>query len=92
MKRAGGSPTVALNARGIKMKATTLKVGQTFDITSTINPVTTPDKIKVTIDKQGKKVISVSKKGVITAKKPGKAKLTITCGGKKKTVTVKVTG
>ena len=82
----------ALKTKSIKVKATTLKVGETFDITTGINPVTTPDKMKFTLDKKGKKVISVSKKGIITAKKAGTAKLTIQCGSKKKTVTVKVVG
>ena len=81
----------ALKAKGIKMaKTTTLKKGETFDITTVINPVTTPDKMKFTLDKKGKKVISVSKKGLITAKNAGTAKLTIQVGRKKKVVTVKV--
>ena len=82
---------VAVKTKSIKMaKTTTLKVGETFDITTGINPVTTPDKMKFTLDKNSKKVISVSKKGIITAKKVGTGKLTIQCGNKKKTVTVKV--
>jgi len=81
----------ALKAKGIKMaKTTTLKKGETFDITTVINPVTTPDKMKFTLDKKGKKVISVSRKGLITAKNAGTAKLTIKVGSKKKVVTVKV--
>ena len=83
----------AVKTKSIKMpKTTTLKVGETFDITTIINPVTTSDKIKFTLDKNGKKVISVSKKGLITAKKAGTAKLTIKCGSKKKSVTIKVVG
>ena len=83
----------AVKTRSIKMpKTTTLTVGETFDITTVINPVTTPDKMKFTLDRKGKKVISVSKKGLITAKKAGSAKLTIKCGSKKKTVTIKVVG
>ena len=72
------------------MKTTTLQVGETFDVTTCINPVTTPDKMKFTLDKKGKKVISVSKKGLITAKKAGTAKLTVQVGKKKKVVKVKV--
>ena len=74
----------ALKTKGIKMaKTTTLKKGETFDITTMINPVTTTDKMKFTLDKKGKKVISVSRKGLITAKNPGTAKLTIKVGSKK---------
>ena len=81
----------ATKAKSIKMaKTTTLKAGETFDLTTVINPVTTKDKIKCTIDKKGKKVITVSGKGIITARRAGTAKLTIRCGSKKKTVKIKV--
>lgn len=74
---------------------TVLRKGQYYQISceayKTKKGVTTPTGIKFKSSK--KKVASVSKKGVIKAKKKGKTKITIYCKSKKskkKTVTVRV--
>ena len=64
------------------------KVGETIDLGALITPVTTLDKLS--IKSSAKKVVSVTKAGVITAKKAGTAKITIKSGKKKKVITVKV--
>jgi hypothetical protein len=72
-----------------------LRKGQYYQISceayKTKKGVTTPTKVKFKSSK--KKVASVSKKGVIKAKKKGKTKITIYCKSKKskkKKVTVRV--
>jgi glycerophosphoryl diester phosphodiesterase len=74
---------------------TVLRKGQYYQISceayKTKKGVTTPTKVKFKSSK--KKVASVSKKGVIKAKKKGKTKITIYCKSKKskkKKVTVRV--
>ena len=67
----------------------TLTVGQKLDLgPMLIKPVTTADKLKFKTSK--KKVATVSKKGVITAKKAGKATITIKSGKKVKKLKVVV--
>lgn len=63
----------------------TVKAGKTAKLKYQIYPV----KKKVTFKSSNKKVATVSKKGVITGKKAGKATITISSGSKK--VKVKVT-
>ena len=65
-----------------------LQKGQKETITVEVNPISTKD--KVTFRSSNAKVAAVSKKGVVTAKKPGKAVITIKCGSKTKKVKVKV--
>ena len=65
-----------------------LKEGQKLRIRTSIFPLTATD--KVSYNSSNKKVASVSAKGVITAKKKGKAKITVRAGSKKKTITVTV--
>ena len=69
-------------------KKVTLKKGQTFALKASVSPITCPDKI--TYKSSKKKIASVSKKGVIKAKKPGKSVVTVKCGKKKIKVKVKV--
>ena len=54
-----------------------------------LTPITSQEKI--TFTSSNKKVVTVTSKGVIKAKKPGKAKITVKSGKKKVTVTVTVT-
>ena len=58
-----------------------------FNLASVFTPITTQDKISYS--SSNKKVATVSKSGVITAKKKGKATITVKAG--KKTVKIKVT-
>ena len=68
-------------------KKLTLKVKKSYQLKVTKTPVTTLE--KVTYQSSNKKVATVNSKGKITAKKAGKATITIKCG--KKSVKVKVT-
>ena len=68
-------------------KSLKLKLGEKYILAPVISPITTAD--KASYRSSNKKVVTVSKKGVITAKKSGTAKITVKAGKKK--VTVKVT-
>ena len=68
-------------------KTVKLQKGQKQKINAYIQPLTTEDKL--TFISSNKKVAAVSKDGTITAKKAGKANITVKAGKKK--VTVKVT-
>ena len=68
-------------------KTVKLQKGQKQKINAYIQPLTTEDKL--TFTSSNKKVAAVSKDGTITAKKAGKANITVKAGKKK--VTVKVT-
>ncbi len=63
-----------------------LKKGQKLKLRTAVTPLTATDKVRYI--SSGKKVASVSTKGVIKAKKKGKAKITVCAGRKKKTITV----
>lgn len=63
-----------------------LKKGQKLKLRTAVTPLTATDKVRYI--SSGKKVASVSTKGVIKAKKKGKAKITVRAGRKKKTITV----
>ncbi|MDO5292427.1 MAG: Ig-like domain-containing protein, partial [bacterium] len=65
-----------------------LKKGSSYTIDKTVKPADTTD--KVTFKSNNTKVATVSSKGKITAKKAGTAKITVTAGKKKATITVKV--
>ena len=70
-------------------KKVTVKIGTTLDLGVLITPVTTLDKL--TIKSAQKAIAAVTNKGIITGKKPGKVKITIKSGTKKKVVKVTVT-
>ena len=64
-----------------------LKRKQTLKLVATVSPITSKEKVKYF--SSNKKVVSVSSKGVIKAKKKGKATITVKSG--KKTYRIKVT-
>ena len=64
-----------------------LKRKQTLKLAATVSPITSKEKVKYS--SSNKKVVSVSSKGVIKAKKKGKATITVKTG--KKTYKIKVT-
>ena len=64
-----------------------LKRKQTLKLAATVSPITSKEKVKYS--SSNKKVVSVSSKGVIKAKKKGKATITVKSG--KKTYKIKVT-
>ncbi len=70
----------AKKIQGIK-KTVTLKKGLTYQIPKSVIPVTVTD--KMTFKSSKPKVAAVSKKGKVTAKKKGKAVITVTVGKKK---------
>lgn len=65
----------------------TLKKGESIRIGASVTPITTTDKVKYS--SSSRKVTKVTKDGVITAKKKGKAVITVRAGNK--TVKIKVT-
>ena len=94
---AGATATFKVKVQKTAVKTKSVKVtpskldlqkGQKETITVEVNPISTKD--KVTFRSSNAKVAAVSKKGVVTAKKPGKAVITIKCGSKTKKVKVKV--
>lgn len=72
---------------GVPSKAT-LETGKRLELAPIVTPITTKDKLSYT--SSNKKVATVSKNGVITAKASGKAKITIKSGSKKFVLTVTV--
>ena len=83
------SPSVSLTVTNPAISMLSLKKGETFQL-----------KVKVTPKKKAKKVtfrstkssiVSVNKKGKCKAKKAGKAKVIVSCGKKKKVISVTVT-
>lgn len=67
----------------------TLKKGETFKIKAKIKPAATTDKLSYS--SADKRIATVSKKGVVTAKKTGRVKITVkTSSGKKKSILVTV--
>ncbi len=94
----GTTATVTINVQkkavtttGIRnlSKIMELSVKEKSTLTPVISPITTTDKLTYTFS--DKKIVTVSGKGVITAKKAGKAKVTVKSGKKKFVITVKVT-
>lgn len=65
-----------------------LQKGGSYTLKTSKSPLTSQQKI--TYSSSNKKVATVSSKGVITAKKKGKATITVRSGSKKKTVKVQV--
>ena len=78
---------VAKKAAGFPKNLTLVK-GQTYTLNPVITPITTPDKLKYS--SSAKKVASVSKSGVIVAKKKGKAVITLKVGKKTFKCNIKV--
>ena len=70
-------------------KKVTLKKGKKLALKPSRTPITSVQKF--TYKSSNKKIATVNSKGVITAKKAGKAKITVKSGKKKFTVTVTVT-
>lgn len=62
--------------------------GGNYTLKTTVAPLTTQQKI--TYSSSNKKVVTVSSKGVLTAKKKGTAKITVKSGSKKKQISVTV--
>ena len=79
---------VTLNA-----KKATLGYKKSMQLVATVTPAAASKAVKWSVDKKGKKVLSVNKKGkVTTKKKAGKAKVTATAkDGSKKKATVTIT-
>lgn len=72
-------------------KNLTLKKGETYKkLASSVTVAPVTSKQKITYSSSDKKVVAVDSKGVITAKKAGKAEITIKSGNKKVVVTVTV--
>ena len=70
-------------------KKVTLKKGKKYTLKPVIIPFSSQE--KVTYTSSNKKIVTVSSKGVIQGKKPGKAIITVKSGKKKVKITVKVT-
>lgn len=79
----------AVQAKSISVasKSVILTKGQAFSLDASVSPITV--KSKITYKSSNKKIVSVNKRGIIKAKKKGKATVTAKCGKKK--VKVKVT-
>ena len=69
-------------------KKITLKKGETYKLSPSLQPITSSDKAKYS--SSNKKIASVSNKGVIKGKKSGKTKITVKAGKKKVICTVRV--
>ena len=78
---------VSLKGVQVAEKKITLTVGQQYDLQAVPKPVTAGGKLKFASSK--KSVAKVSGAGIVTARKPGSAVITVKCGKKK--VKVKVT-
>ena len=76
----------AATGKKVSLKVS-LKRKQTLKLAATVSPITSKEKVKYS--SSNKKVASVSSKGVIKAKKKGKATITVKSG--KKTYRIKVT-
>ncbi|MDO4556809.1 MAG: Ig-like domain-containing protein [Lachnospiraceae bacterium] len=79
---------VATKSIKLSSKKLTLKKGKSAKLTATLNPLTSQD--KVTYATSNKKIATVTNKGVVKAKKKGKAKITVKSGKKKTTCTITV--
>lgn len=79
---------VKTTALTLPQKSVTLKKGEKFTLSPQLTPITSQD--AVTYTSSDKKIATVSKKGVIVAKKTGTAKITVKSGTKKAIFTVKV--
>lgn len=81
----------AVTGLTVKEKTQTVKEGNTFKLGATVTPSNASNK-KLTYTSSDKTIATVSSSGVVTAKKPGKAVITIkTTDGSAKTAKVTVT-
>lgn len=83
--------TVKVTTQAITNLKSTVSVvrGKTVTLKPVLKPVTSQDKVKYS--SSNKNIAAVNSKGVITGRKVGTAKITVTSGSKKFIVTVKVT-
>lgn len=83
--------TVLQQVKGIQTASSlTMAKGKSVTLKTTVTPANANNK-GLTFKSSNTKVATVNKKGKITAKKPGKATITVTSKDKKKSVKVKVT-
>ena len=80
---------VATTKIGGLSKKVTLKKGGKLTFKPVLYPITSVEKVKYS--SSNKKIVTVSSKGVVKAKKAGTGKITVKVGKKKFVVTVKVT-
>lgn len=80
--------TVKTTKISVKSRKVSLKKRKKFDLKATVSPLTSQQGLSYT--SSNSKIATVNKKGVITAKKPGKAKITVRSGSKKVIVNVTV--
>lgn len=84
---------VNMKIKTVKLNKTsaTLKRGKTLQLKATINPTNTTSSKTLTWKTSNKNVATVTSKGVVTAKKPGTATITVTTSnGKKATCKINV--
>lgn len=82
---------VKIKGKGIKKNKITLKKGKKLNLTATITPSKSTDKVKWSTNKKKIASIKKTKKGVtITAKKKGKAVITAKAGKKSAKITITV--
>ncbi len=84
---------VKVVAKVNKITGVDKKITMTEGTTKTLKPKLKPDKFrneKISYSSSKKKVATISDKGKIKAKSPGKAKITISAGGYSRTITVVV--
>ena len=72
----------------LNKKSLTLKKGKKYQLNAAVTPVTSQEKVKFT--SSNKKILTVSSKGKITAKKKGTAYVVVTSGSKTVRCKVKV--
>ncbi len=82
--------TIAVTGVKISKSKKTMRVGQTYQISTTITPSNATNQ-EVTYKTSNKKVCKVDANGVVTAKKVGTAKITVTTKDGSKTATIKIT-
>ncbi len=79
---------VTLNAKSVKLK---LKGKKTFQIKPKVSSKFGSASFQYTVDKKGRKVVKVDKNGKVTARKKGKATITVKTYNKKGNAKLKVT-
>ena len=87
-KKAVTTKKLTVTGKSVKKNKLILKKGKRVTLTATKTPITSTEKI--TYKSSDKKVAKVSSKGEITAKKAGKANITVKSGKKKVVIKVAV--